>query len=80
MKINNKIKNEIRKEMKKAKEEIKEELINKMILSSNRNGKKNMQNLKMPINNITNINETSYDFDIINNTYTNPSVDGNILI
>ena len=78
-KLNNKIKNEIRKEMKKAKEEIKKELINKMILSSNRNVKKNIPNLKIPINNITNINETSYDFDnfeIINNTYTNPSIDG----
>ena len=75
-KLNNKIKNEIRKEMKKAKEEIKKELINKMILSSNRNVKKNIPNLKIPINNITNINETSYDFDIINNTYTNPFIDG----
>ena len=35
-----------------------------------------MPNLKIPINNNVNINETSYDFGIINNTNTNPSIDG----
>ena len=74
--LKNQIKNEIKKEMKEAKEEIKAELVNKMILSSNRYIKKNLPNLKIPINNNVNINETSYDFGIINNTNTNPSIDG----
>ena len=79
--LKNQIKNEIKKEIKEAKEEIKNELVNKILSSTSHNIKYNLPNLKLklPINNNINnmnINDNTYDYGVINNTYTNPSIDG----
>ena len=77
--LKNQIKNEIKKEIKEAKEEIKKELVNKILYSTNRNNiKPNYPNLKLklPLDNNMNINDNTYDYGIINNSNTNPSIDG----